>query len=161
MVTSMPKTGSRKNAYSLALAGALALASCSAQNGDSGATGPTADATGIEAMASSAPAVDHFSGTAWRAISEEGARFTTYLDPGGIYRDFRNGDPWQTGRWVFFPEGDSRICLTPDAENGRRTCWTPDRSSERGVIMKGEGGRRIELQRVEYSAPIAADLTEG
>lgn len=97
------------------------------------------------------PAPDVFAATAWRATAEDGARFTTYLDPDGTYRDFRNGDPWQEGSWDHADaEGGRVLCFTPDAENALERCWEPGRMRGDTMEASGDNGTRIELERVEY-----------
>ena len=93
------------------------------------------------------------SATAWRALAADGARYTTYLDQDGTYRDLRNGDPWQTGSWTYSKdEGDKLLCFTPDSENGAERCWRPERMN--GDTMRARSGdTEIELTRVEYAPP--------
>ena len=94
--------------------------------------------------------LNEFSGTAWRAVSEDGARFTTYLDADGTYRDLRNGDPYQTGGWNFDGE---EICFTPENENDRGDCWTPGVLRDDTVTMSRSDDFNIELEKVEYTPP--------
>lgn len=104
------------------------------------------------------PAPDSFVGTAWRVMAEHGARYVTLLDEGGTYRDLRNGDPWQEGDWTFADgPGGKQLCLKPDHEDGLERCWEPERMKGDTMIATGPGERRIELTRVEYSAPEAQE----
>lgn len=90
--------------------------------------------------------------TAWRIVAEDGARYTTYLDEDGRYRDLRNGDPWQEGTWE--NDGEDRLCFLPDAEGAVLRCWHPDRMEGRdSMIVSGENGVRIRLQRADYVPP--------
>ena len=112
---------------------------------------------------------DDFARTAWRVEDEDGARYTTYLDEGGRYRDFRNGDPWHSGSWEV--DADGRLCLEPesetgDAENGAgagggtapRRCWNPEgMDGDGGMIVQSGSGRRVRLQQTEYRAPQPSD----
>ena len=97
-----------------------------------------------------------FARTAWRIEDSDGARYTTYLDDGGRYRDFRNGDPWHSGSWEVDDEG--RLCLTPEAdetsdETAPVTCWTPrGMDGDSGMIVQASSGKRVRLQQVEYRA---------
>ncbi len=118
--------------------------------------GTTAETVTDDASVAS-PAADDIPGefeeTAWRAIAEDGSRYTTYLDRDGSYRDLRNGDPWQTGQWTFNATGDERLCFTPDDENGAERCWKPESMQEETMSATGPGDRRIELERVDYQLP--------
>jgi hypothetical protein len=108
------------------------------------------------------PLPNEFSRTAWRARDESGALYTTFLDPGGRYRDLRNGDLWQQGAWEY--DEEDRICFTPDAEDSLDQCWRPERMDESGrMIATSDSGRRVQLESVEYrrpEPPVEAD-TDG
>jgi len=100
------------------------------------------------------PLPNEFSRTAWRARDENGALYTTFLDPGGRYRDMRNGDPWQQGAWEY--DEEDRICFTPDAEDSLYQCWRPERMDQSGhMIVTSASGRRVQLESVEYRRPEA------
>ena len=114
----------------------------------------------IEATAT-AETPGEFTETAWRIIAEDGARYTTYLDRDGGYRDLRNGDPWQTGQWTFNATGDERLCLTPEDENGVERCWKPEAMQDETMFATGPGDRRIELERVDYQLPESEDGEDG
>ncbi len=103
-----------------------------------------------------------FADTAWRSVSEDGARYTTMLDRDGTYRDLRNGDPWQQGSWTY-AEVDNRkeLCFLPDAENGVERCWTPGRMEDGTLIATGPGERRIELERVDYQSQEVSEADEA
>jgi len=105
------------------------------------------------------PLPNEFSRTAWRARDGSGALYTTFLDPGGRYRDLRNGDPWQQGAWEY--DEEDRLCFTPDAEESLGQCWRPERMDQSGdMIVTSSSGRRVRLDSVEYRAP-TQDETEG
>ena len=150
-----------KTALSAPLLFAALLGACSAPDEAAGETPAQAAASADGAQ--EAPAQEdaslpqEFARTAWRAQDAEGARFVTYLDAGGTYRDFRNGDPFQTGQWEVDEEG--RLCFTPEDENGSQQCWRPDsmRGSET-MIVTSKSGRRVALERVEY--PVEEDGSE-
>ena len=93
-----------------------------------------------------------FARTAWRAVATDGARYTTYLDEDGRYRDFRNGDPWQQGSWE--TNSEERLCFLPDDEGAVLRCWHPDRmqGADR-LIATSDNGMRIRLERADYSPP--------
>lgn len=96
-----------------------------------------------------------FARTAWRVTAENGARYTTYLDEGGRYRDYRNGDPWQTGSWE--TDSEDRLCFLPDPEGGVLRCWHPDRmQSDDRMIASNADDKRIRLERADYSPPADA-----
>ncbi|WP_145916830.1 hypothetical protein [Erythrobacter sp. QSSC1-22B] len=109
-------------------------------------------ATEAEPAPEPPPLPNEFSRTAWRARDGSGALFTTFLDPGGRYRDMRNGDPWQQGVWEY--DAQDRICFTPDAEDSLDQCWRPERMDEGGhMIVTSGSGRRVQLESVEYRRP--------
>ena len=129
---------------------ALALAACSPA-GDAG--DETLD-TDPAPPPSSGPAPHIFAATAWRAVAEDGARYTTQLDPDGTYRDLRNGDPWQTGSWTYSDgEHGKLLCFTPEDENGIERCWEPERMSGDTMRATSDSGTAIELERVDYEPP--------
>ena len=137
------------------LIASLLAVSCAPSQDEVDETPSTPEATksGEDAADESGPPKELVE-TAWRAISEEGARFTTYLDENGTYRDLRNGDPYQTGSWTYIEASRGKmLCFTPDDENGVETCWEPGTRDGETLIMTGPAGRRIELTSVEYIAP--------
>ena len=111
-----------------------------------------------------------FARTAWRVEDEDGARYTTYLDEGGVYRDLRNGDPWHSGSWEV--DEDGRLCLTPETDDtastdageedtAPRTCWTPrGMDGDGGMIVQASSGKRVRLQQVDYRAPDSEDAED-
>lgn len=132
---------------------ALGLGACTPPEDEPGSQGSTVlEETGEETDEESAP--EGFAETAWRVTSESGARYATYFDAGGRYRDLRNGDPWQEGEWTYSdgPSG-KQVCLTPDDENGVETCWQPGSVDDGTMVATGPGDHRIELTRVTYQAP--------
>ncbi len=133
----------------------LALGACapSADNSNSAVPSSPAAAAMAASTPSADPAPEGFAATAWRADAENGARYTTYLDPDGTYRDLRNGDPWQRGSWSYTAGDEARLCFTPEAEGGVRRCWTPEPLSDETMAATDAQGRRIELERVEYAPP--------
>jgi hypothetical protein len=136
----------------------LVLAACApaGQSGDESAATPETALT-----PTGEPAPEIFSATAWRAVAEDGARYTTYLDPDGTYRDLRNGDPWQTGSWTY-DEGarPKLLCFTPDDENAIERCWEPGRMSGDTMRAESDGGLTIELERVDYELPAEGEPAE-
>jgi hypothetical protein len=89
----------------------------------------------------------------------DGARFATYFDAGGTYRELRNGDPYQTGTWR--REGE-QLCLDPDLEGAAGGCWEPGRMRDEQLIMTSVAdGRRIELDRIDYVPPAPDDEEDG
>ena len=137
---------------------AVAIATLAACSPEAGESNEAAHAPQEAVTPSGEPAPDAFSATAWRALAADGARYTTYLDADGTYRDLRNGDPWQTGTWdhVDSPQG-RLLCFTPDHDNGVERCWEPGRMSEGTMRAESETGLSIELERVEYSRPPEVD----
>lgn len=115
---------------------------------------------GVEATPTPEPPAlpNEFSRTAWRVRGENGALYTTFLDPGGRYRDLRNGDPWQEGTWEY--DEEDRVCFTPDAAGSLGQCWRPERMDDVDqMIVTSGSGRRVRLESVEYRRP--DPLVEG
>ena len=136
-----------------ALAG-LALAACAPETGET-AEGSAADAPaeGQETAAGSSTP-DSFAESAWLTRAEDGARFVTYFDPDGTYRDMRNGDFLQAGSWTYADgPGGKQICLEPDADGSVKMCWQPDTMDGDTMTATGPEDRRIELERTTYVAP--------
>lgn len=104
-------------------------------------------------QADSAPP-ETLDGTAWRSNAEDGARFVTYLDADGTYRDLRNGEAYQTGIWTYASGARGKLlCFTPEEEAGVKTCWEPGRREGDNMIVTGPGGRRVELTGATYMPP--------
>lgn len=140
----------------------LALPACAPPDGDEAAP---QDEVGEQSDAGQAPvAADtrlppvepiEMAGTAWSANDGDGAVYTTFIDPDGGYRDFRDGQLWQTGSWD--QPGSNRLCYRPDNagedEDGRR-CWTVRPPGEDGVMTAvDEDGREVVVRSVEYTPP--------
>ena len=90
-------------------------------------------------------------GTAWRVDGEDGGVYTTYLDPDGTYRDFRNGDPLQEGTWEEVSEG--RLCFTPSEEGRSGECWANERQKKDGTMRTtSDSGLTVEVRQVTYVA---------
>lgn len=141
-----------------AVSAALLLTSCSADPAQDvpEPTDAQADTSAAPAPVPSAAVPDQFSGTAWRSIAEDGARYTTYLDAGGRYRDLRNGDPWAEGSWVLNDVDGQRLCFTPDSDDASQACWEPGAMSGDTLSATDADGRRIEVRQVEYEVPAAS-----
>lgn len=137
----------------VSIVAALGLAACTPVE-DSPASDEEAASAEPSDSPSGKPAPDTFAGTAWRVMAEDGARYVTMLDEDGTYRDLRNGDPWQEGDWTYADgPGGKQLCLKPDHEDGLERCWQPGRMKDDTMIATGPEDRRIELTRVDYSAP--------
>ena len=145
-------------ALALPLCALAALPGCSPseEEGEAIATAQQVAEGQAAASPSSAPAPDGFAATAWRTLAADGARYTTYLDQDGTYRDLRNGDPWQTGSWRYSEEEGSgkRLCLRPDDENGVERCWEPDRMRNGVMRAENDAGTVIELESLTYALPV-------
>lgn len=148
----------------------LLLAACAAPDAEEEAA--TAAKEGAEAMPSpvnSGEVPATMEATAWRTVAENGARFTTYLDEGGTYRDLRNGDPYGAGNWTYTDGARGKLlCLAPEqaeepegeeAETNE-TCWETSRLRGETMIVTGPGGKRVELTSVSYEAPSEAEDDE-
>ena len=86
--------------------------------------------------------------TAWLSVSEEGAVYTTFLDPDGRYRDLRDGQIVHTGSWE--QNASSELCFSPD--NGAGACWKHGSPGLDGVMRAtNRAGRAIEVKRITYT----------
>ncbi|WP_324828649.1 hypothetical protein [Qipengyuania zhejiangensis] len=93
-----------------------------------------------------------FAATAWRTTGDDGARYTTYLDDAGTYRDLRNGDPYQQGTWTFGQNpGEKLLCFTPEDEGGVERCWLPGQMRGKVMTATAADGHRIELEQIDYA----------
>jgi len=149
--------------FAFVWAGCALLSACSGTPSEEESEIPTPQnaTAATSAPATSAPVPDQFSGTAWRSIAEDGARYTTYLDAGGRYRDLRNGDPWAEGSWVLNDVDGQRLCFIPDSDSASQACWEPGAMSGDTLSATDADGRRIEVRQVEYEVPAASDEEEG
>lgn len=142
---------------------ALALTACEASGDPSAEAQPEADAASNESDAAS-DAVGAVGGDApitpesgWLTIGSDGAVQTTFLDPGGRYRDLRNGALVAEGSWQ--QNSDGALCFEPDS--GRGACWETGRMADDGTALATSGeGKRIVLRRVAYVAPPAPEDSE-
>ncbi len=159
----------RSRTFSLFVGGlSFTLAACAPAE-DSGSDGAdTASETPSNSSAPTAASNDApMAKTGWVAIGADGAVYTTFFDPDGTYRDFRNGDPVQQGSWE--RREDARLCLIPAGEQVRGECWSTGAVDDEGNMRTVDGtGRAIELRRVTYIAPAVpaqdndvADNAEG
>ena len=88
--------------------------------------------------------------TAWLSVGTDGSVQTTFLDTGGRYRDFRNGEAADSGSWEQRPDGS--ICFTPDS--GLGACWATESSENDGTaVIVNETGTRVSIKRITYTAP--------
>lgn len=133
------------------------LAGCTAPEESGDATeAPAEDASATGSESGGEASIIPMAETGWLTVGEDGAVFTTFLDAGGTYRDFRNGSPWQTGTWQ--RREDGRLCFVPDAADRVGGCWTTGELSEDGTMKAtNQDDKAIELKRVTYLAPEAAE----
>ena len=165
----MPVRMTRNIASFAALALALPVLACAPQEDAPEEPAAVAQEDGVQKASdgadAAAPSLGEFSDTAWRVMAEDGARYVTYIDADGTYRDFRNGEPWQQGSWKFDPaeesgDGVDLLCFMPDAEDGSERCWEPGRLLDDELIVTSGGGRRVALEKVTYAAPEGAETEE-
>lgn len=131
------------------------LSACSAQTAEEEAAAEQ-EVAGEETAAADGktPEPREFAGTAWRSMAEDGARFVTYIDAGGTYRDLRNGDSFQQGAWTWNADGFSRkLCFTPEADGGVERCWSVSPVEDGVMIVTGLDDKQVELERVDYVLP--------
>lgn len=148
------------------LCAALLLASCAApadqdaeQAADANADNPAASEPAAEgdiptkAEADAAPSqMPTMTQTAWRVRGEDGAIYTSYLDADGSYRDFKNGDPLQTGTWE--ERMDGKLCFTPEVEGRIGECWAlAPLDSDNTMQPVSDAGKSIDLRQVTYLPP--------
>ena len=146
------------------LSAALALSACAAE--EDGTADSPADVAASTGAADEARELKEFVGTAWRVSAEDGARYVTYLDAEGRYRDLRNGDPWQEGGWSLEAapgdeEGQVLLCFQPEGDNVRERCWETGKLDDGKLVVTSGGGRRVQLEKVAYEAPQDAETAEA
>ncbi|MEM1195591.1 MAG: hypothetical protein AAGH57_05760 [Pseudomonadota bacterium] len=135
----------------LASLSALALMACSDPSSSSDtANAPTDPATNASGELS--PESLEMAQTAWLSVSDDGAVYTTFLDPDGRYRDMQGGALAYTGAWE---QGAAReLCFTPD--KGAGSCWSHGAPGLDGVMRAtSSAGRAIALKRIAYVPPPA------
>lgn len=90
--------------------------------------------------------------TGWRVQGEDGSIYTTFFDAGGVYRDFKNGEPIQEGTWE--ERLDGKLCFTPSADGRIGECWELAPVDIDGMMKPvSDAGKTIELRQVTYIAP--------
>ena len=138
---------------------AVGLSACAPAADEAESDSATTEGTSEDSDGQQAP--EAFAETAWRITAEDGARYVTYFDVGGTYRDLRNGDPWQQGEWTYAdgPSG-KQLCMLPASGTGVESCWQPGKVNGDTMIATGPEDRRIELTRVTYEAPAASEGPE-
>ena len=133
---------------------AALLFGCAPQSGSGDDLAASTEGEIVQPSANETPPIpDSFDRTAWHVEGDNGTRYVTFFDPGGRYRDWRDGEPWQEGAWDRREDGS--ICFLPDGTESQRRCWQPDHMSDadRMVVIGGEEGARVELIRADYIAP--------
>ncbi|MEM1052098.1 MAG: hypothetical protein AAGI28_08380 [Pseudomonadota bacterium] len=88
--------------------------------------------------------------TGWLSVGSDGTVQTTFFDPDGRYRDFRNGESADVGAWQQRPDGS--ICFTPD--QGMGDCWKTDgREADGSAVVTSTSGKRVVIKQITYAAP--------
>ena len=137
----------------------MLLASCSAppEGGDSveeeaaGAGQTASDSSGSDIV---------FAESGWLVVGEDGAVYTTMLDPDGTYRDFRDGEALDTGTWQ--KRDDGELCFTPAKEGRTGECWALGKLEEGGTVRAtADSGLETILTRVAYNAPDDSSEADG
>ena len=147
------------------VAAAMAMLGACAAEEEARPTDPETMAAAAKAEEEAeAQTLEQFEGTAWQVSAEDGARYVTYLDSEGRYRDLRNSEPWQEGVWTIQPppekdKGTALLCFKPDGDNVRERCWEAGQLRGSTLVVESGGGRRVELLKVAYEPP-AADQPE-
>ena len=133
------------------------LAACAPTEEDGAGVASAETAEAPESVAENPSEAILMADTAWLSVGSDGSVQTTFLDPGGRYRDFRNGIAADTGSWEARPDG--AVCFNPD--DGRGDCWTSSAfESDGSAIITSADGKRVELKRITYVAPPADEETD-
>ncbi|MEE4204850.1 MAG: hypothetical protein V2I39_01065 [Erythrobacter sp.] len=134
-----------------------------AQSVQGGGSGDGADSEGAaeEEPAGDAPAQRlAMAETGWLTVGRDGSVFTTQFDADGTYRDYRNGEFVQSGTWR--RREDGLLCFSPAEQDRLGTCWETRGLDEDGTMRALDpDGRAIELRRVSYLPPAAAEEADG
>ena len=160
----------KKHLQTIALIGAgiAGLAACSDQGSDPLAGGqptalPESSGDGGEDAAKDSsdkePLTDvEFASTAWLAVGRDGDVLTTFLDPGGRYRDYQNGKLAASGQWD--KGNDNEICFAP--QSAAPKCWVMNRGRDEDTRRaETSDGRAIELEQIAYRAPEEENAPEA
>lgn len=133
----------------------LAISAC-APEGDSGGDSSAAAETGSEPEAREATGSLTLAESGWLVVGEDGAVYTTMLDPEGTYRDFRNGEPLQTGEWEKREAGE--LCFIPSDEGKAGDCWTLGELERDNTVRATDSeDRPVELRKISYVGPGEGD----
>lgn len=135
----------------------LAASACAPSDNGSDDTGEGDEPQEEETASASIDEAVLVANTAWLSVGQDGSVQTTFLDQGGRYRDFRNGEPADTGTWEQRPDG--AICFTPD--EGQGGCWGAGALDADGsTYVTSADGKRVEIKRITYTAPPLDDETQ-
>lgn len=129
----------------------FALAAC-APEGESGGESPSQSEPASEAESQDTGGSLTLAESGWLVVGEDGAVYTTMLDPDGTYRDFRNGEALQTGEWEKRDSGE--LCFIPSEDGKAGDCWMlGDLERDNTVRATDSEGRAIELRKISYVGP--------
>jgi len=93
--------------------------------------------------------------TGWLTIGRDGSVYTTQFDADGTYRDYRNGEFLQEGKWRRSEDG--LLCFTPATQDRPGACWETLGLEDDGTMRARDAdGRAIQLRRVSYLPPETA-----
>ena len=133
----------------------LALAAC-APDEESGSATTSSNEPPAETQEEEPSSDITLAESGWLVVGEDGAVYTTMLDPDGTYRDFRNGEPLQTGEWEKREAGE--VWFIPSEDGKAGDCWTLgalDRDNT--VRATSSEDRPVELRKISYVGPAEGD----
>lgn len=139
-----------------ALIATIALAACAEEQGTGGEGAPASESTN-EANSDNGTSLT-LAESGWLVVGEDGAVYTTMLDPDGSYRDFRNGDPLQSGEWEKRESGE--LCFIPSEDGKAGDCWTLGQLERDNTVRATDSeDRPVELRKISYVGPGEGDET--
>lgn len=142
----------------LAAPAAFALSACTPESESGGeATAPSEPSEAAQPEETTSDLTLAESG--WLVVGEDGAVYTTMLDPDGTYRDFRNGEALQSGEWE--KRQADEVCFVPSDNGKAGDCWTLG-SLERDNTVRATDSedRPVELRKISYVGPGEGDGEE-
>ncbi|SMQ75867.1 hypothetical protein SAMN06297468_3015 [Altererythrobacter xiamenensis] len=139
----------------LATPAAFAVSACTPES-ETGSEAATTSEPSEEAQPEAPQSDLTLAESGWLVVGEDGAVYTTMLDPDGTYRDFRNGEALQSGEWE--KRQADEVCFVPSDNGKAGDCWTLG-TLERDNTLRATDSedRAVELRKISYVGPGEGD----
>ena len=134
---------------------AFTISGCTPETDTSGDTAPSSEpAAEVQPEETSTDVTLAESG--WLVVGEDGAVYTTMLDSDGTYRDFRNGEEFQSGEWQ--KRDSDELCFVPSEAGKAGDCWTLGALDQNNTMRATDSeDRTVELRKISYVGPGVGD----